>query len=1117
VVQSGKDRLRELLDELIWFPSNDPLVDSEHHHVHPVDSGRLTQPFPFEGTIKKIIQKAVETQRENGSFPLCFAEGSLQWLVNDKLVSSPIWLTPLTITRDRLKQAVSFHSDPEESFLNPFIPLHLKRQFELEFSEEDIDKLTCIDWLKVHGFENATSSFSAIGNFHHHRFALVKELETVLTLPNSSIVSQLLGEEPHEKINDGFVSYPLYPLDNDQMKAVQLAGEKNLVIQGPPGTGKSHVLTTLLANVLANGKNALVVSEKRVALEVLQKKLAQFGLDHYAFIASSTTISTDFIAELKASWQQLENKSSGSLPAQLRLSEQHIDQLQLQLDLVNTSGIAGGVDYSAFKALEPKGLEKVEYFTQLPDLSDWLRWEHLVRELYDRAMTTSVSRIKRTLLASTTFFKLDVLVRQWKEEWSALNQQFDIRTWKDLQRAMKKAAVCHVLNQPSFKTFEPLLISGSAAHKKLKRLQSSYSKAVQYEAQAKTQCIHWKTIPSELECTFLLEQSAHSGFWKKIQFKKTWSTFADIPVNFASAALKNQLIWLNATRDKEAVRMKLQELGIVHPEVDLPEIEHLERALSSSDWSLWQGLTEKEKHDFSDNNQQLNGLYSSLYNHLQLDDTTELEPVLNHLLVHFPTMMHFREELLLLPENLAVNLLLFNSAEELFAAIYKRTFVRLSNQFPQLTDFSAHGLIEKCRRIHQLQEEEGELLAEHIHARQLARFNRYSLLLTAATNKLNSEEKELKKRLKNGKSILVKVFAKSRNLPTIRELLASDARLWIDVLKPLWLSNPTQVASNIPLESGCFSLTLIDEASQLPLSDAIGCLYRSTHVVIAGDSQQMGPSAFFRKSNEQLDVLHQASFYWSSVYLTHHYRSEDPRLIAFSNRYFYNNELLAFPTARANRHPIELNYCPEGRYVDRENEVEAKEVAKRITSALNEKKSIGVVAFSATQLAAIERQLSASALNQLEELIENGNGFFKPLEHVQGEECDELIVSLGYGKNEEGEFHLRFGPLNQANGHKRLNVLFTRAKKSIVLFTSVRSSDFKFTDNESVQLLKNYVFMAEQENAITETKLSIPFGLQPHQEDTELRFNHIYTDVPNAQEMVTLVNVMEQRGWQLRF
>ena len=1115
MVHNGKDRLRELLDELIWFPSNDPLVDSEHHHVHPVDLGSLAQPFPFEGTIKKIIQKAVDTQRENGSFPLCFAEGSLQWLVNDKLVISPIWLTPLTITRDRVKQSVSFHSDSEESFLNPFIPLHLKRQFELEFPEEAVDISTCIDWLKAHGFEKVNGHFSAIGNFHHHRFALVKELETVLTLPDSPIVSLLLGEEQHEKINDGFVSYPLYPLDNDQMKAVQLAGEKNLVIQGPPGTGKSHVLTTLLANVLANGKNALVVSEKRVALEVLQKKLAQFGLDHYAFIASSTTISTHFIAELKASWQQLENKSSGSLPAQLRLSEQHIDQLQLQLDLVNTPGIAGGVDYSAFKALEPKALEKVEYFTQLPDLSDWLRWEHLIRELYDRSLTTSVSRMKRTLLASSSFLKLDVLVRQWKEEWSALNQQFDIRTWKDLQKAMKKAAVCHVLNQPSFKTFEPLLISGSATHKKLKRLQLSYSKAVQYEAQAKTQCIHWKTIPSELECTFLLGQSAHTGFWKKIQFKKTWSTFAEIPIDFAPAALKNQLSWLSATRDKEAVQLKLHELGISHPEVDLPEIEHLERALSSSDWSLWRELTDQEKHGFSDANQQLNGLYSSLYNHLQLDDATELEPLFNHLLVHFPTLMQFREELLLIPESLAVNLMLFNSAEDLFAAIYKRTFVRLSHQFPQLADFSAQGMIEKCRRIHQLQEEEGELFAEHIHARQLERFNRYSLLLTAATNKLNSEEKELKKRLKNGKSILVKVFAKSRNLPTIRELLASDARLWIDVLKPLWLSNPTQVASNIPLESGCFSLTLIDEASQLPLSDAIGCLYRSTHVVIAGDSQQMGPSAFFRKSSEQLDVLHQASYYWSSVHLTHHYRSEDPRLIAFSNRYFYNNELLAFPTARANRHPIELNYCPEGRYVDRENEIEAREVAKRITSALNEKKSIGVVAFSATQLAAIERQLSVNALSQLEELIENGDGFFKPLEHVQGEECDELIVSLGYGKNEEGEFHLRFGPLNQANGHKRLNVLFTRAKKSIVLFTSVRSSDFKFTDNESVQLLKNYVFMAEQ-NQQSSTELCLPFGLNPEKTGSTLKFNHLYKKVTDAQEMVTLLHVLSQRGWDLR-
>ena len=1116
MVHSGKDRLRELLDELIWFPSNDPLVDSTHHMVMPVEANFLDFPVPFEGVLKKIIHKANETQRENGSFPLCLAQGQVEWVINEKIVSTPIWLTPLTVARDRVKQTVSFKIDQEESFINPFIPLHLKRQFELDFPSHYSDAETCFNWLSSNGFDNVTTSVFAVGNFHHHRFSLVKELETILTLPDSLIVNQLLGEGYDQLAIEPFDVQPLFPLDKDQSSAITQASLSNLVIEGPPGTGKSHVLTTLLANVLANSKNALVVSEKRVALEVLKKKLGQFGLDQFAFIASSTTISRDFIQELKDGWQNLENRNSVSLTTQLRLSEQLFDQLQLQLDIVNTTGIAGGIDYAAFKALEPKQIDHIPYFSQLPDLAEWQRSEQLVREFYDRSVASSVGRIKRTLLSSPSFYKLDVLLRQWHDEWSNLNEQFGIRTWFDLQRAMKKAAVCHVFTQPSFKRFEALLLPESSGNKKLKRLKSSYLKALHTEEESRAKCVDWKKSPSEIECNFLIEIAASKRFWKKMQFKKAWSTFSRLPVKFASTAIENQLKWLAAKEALDAVQTKLYDLGISNPSTDLPEIEHLERAITSTDWSEWQQLTESEKQLFSDKNNRLHGLYSSLYSNLQLDDSTELEALFHHLLVHFPNLIAFREELIQLPDSLHRALLQFDSADSLFEAIYKRTVVQLNTQFPQLNQFSEQGMLEKSLKIHQLQGEEGELFAAHIQARQLKRFNAYSTLLTQSTTKLNSEEKELRKRLKNGKSILVKAFSKSRNLPTIRELLESDARFWIDVLKPLWLSNPTQVASNIPLESGCFSLTLIDEASQLPLSDAIGCLYRSRHVVIAGDSQQMGPSTFFRKGGEQIDLLHQASYYWPNVHLTHHYRSEDPRLIAFSNKYFYSDQLIAFPSAHTNLSPIELVYCPTGRYIDRTNKEEAKAVAKQIELALNDKKSIGIVAFSATQLAAIERELSVEAINQLEELIESGSGFFKPLEQVQGEECDELIVSIGYGKNEEGEFHMRFGPLNQVNGHKRLNVLFTRAKKSIVVHTSITSKDFKPSDNEAVQLLRNYLYMAEQHQQESASALLLPFGLKPAINGNTLKFKNLYQQIADANEMVTLLNVLKQRGWDIR-
>jgi RecA/RadA recombinase len=53
---------------------------------------------------------------------------------------------------------------------------------------------------------------------------------------------------------------------------------RSFVLEGPPGTGKSQTITNLIAQALANGKRVLFVAEKRAALEVVQRRLAEVGL-----------------------------------------------------------------------------------------------------------------------------------------------------------------------------------------------------------------------------------------------------------------------------------------------------------------------------------------------------------------------------------------------------------------------------------------------------------------------------------------------------------------------------------------------------------------------------------------------------------------------------------------------------------------------------------------------------------------------------------------------------------------------------------------------------------------------------------------------------------------------
>ena len=52
----------------------------------------------------------------------------------------------------------------------------------------------------------------------------------------------------------------------------------NLVVEGPPGTGKSQTIVNLIAELIAEGKTVLFVSEKMAALEVVKRRLDSVGL-----------------------------------------------------------------------------------------------------------------------------------------------------------------------------------------------------------------------------------------------------------------------------------------------------------------------------------------------------------------------------------------------------------------------------------------------------------------------------------------------------------------------------------------------------------------------------------------------------------------------------------------------------------------------------------------------------------------------------------------------------------------------------------------------------------------------------------------------------------------------
>lgn len=320
----------------------------------------------------------------------------------------------------------------------------------------------------------------------------------------------------------------------------------------------------------------------------------------------------------------------------------------------------------------------------------------------------------------------------------------------------------------------------------------------------------------------------------------------------------------------------------------------------------------------------------------------------------------------------------------------------------------------------------------------------------------------------------------------IRQLFKRSAKA-IQALKPCLMMSPMSVAQY--LEPGCFEfdVVIMDEASQILPEFAVGALARiqrkNGSVVIVGDPKQLPPTNFFSTSaidNEEEDVLaiqtsesildtvskhpkfHQRRLRW-------HYRSRHESLIAFSNHQFYDSDLVLFPSPMQKSDDLGIRFHRiTGIYGNSINTIEATAIVKQAIDILKNSpdESIGLVAMNSKQRDEIERQFTEQLENDptLQALYDVKSKtdpvFIKNLENVQGDERDVILISMTYGpENIGGRTYQRFGPINSSGGWRRLNVLFTRAKKRMHIFSSMNSNDVLVSNESSKGIQSLHAFL----------------------------------------------------------
>ncbi len=341
-------------------------------------------------------------------------------------------------------------------------------------------------------------------------------------------------------------------------------------------------------------------------------------------------------------------------------------------------------------------------------------------------------------------------------------------------------------------------------------------------------------------------------------------------------------------------------------------------------------------------------------------------------------------------------------------------------------------------------------------------------------------------------------------------------------LKPCLLMSPLSVAQYLDASHPQFDLVIFDEASQIPVWDAVGAIARGKQLTVVGDPKQLPPTNFFHKSTETdgtddsdgqvedlesiLDECLGAGM--NRLSLRWHYRSRHESLITFSNVRYYDNNLVTFPSPIADDIAVRLERI-NGVYdrgASRTNRIEAEAVVdgieKHYFDATRKQLTLGVVTFNQPQQALIETLLDArrrtnQALDRAISASSHEPLFVKNLENVQGDERDVIYFSITFGADAAGKTTLNFGPLNGEGGHRRLNVAISRARESVVIFSSLMPEqiDLAKVRAAGVRDLKHYLeFALKGPRALVEQ--SSPTGREP--------------DSPFE---VAVIRMLRDRGW----
>jgi hypothetical protein len=921
--------------------------------------------------------------------------------------------------------------------------------------------------------------------------------------------------------------FPIFPLDASQENALLKVREgKSLVVEGPPGTGKSQLIANLVSDFIARGKKVLVVSQKRAALDVVFERMEKAGFgdflalvhdyraDHrilFEKIRKQIQIIEDYQEQNRGIDSiQLEREISRLSGTITRLSEK-FENLRKELFNPQPAGIPIKAMYRN-AALEIPALKEASLLLKL-NFEQSLDFEKEFKIFHGYSQkfgdTFWENRVSFAEAEPGDFGRIHHCLSEIEQVRKTFPKGFGQSQWIDFlssvlhssnvsERFLPLLECFYQLPKPEISFRIPFL---PQEIKKLNQIQKWISKAgielsglslIRYSEPEQLESLNY-----ELEVLLPKSKSFFGKLiagWSKGKFPLSFQILGEngLKLGFESLSLigKEAKIRLRLYREySELPQIQTYPMKEFFPEKpgehskEITDILHWEKRWT--DFAEIQNLCPWANLDYESFRSRLTSLSNWT---LEFAKSVQgwrlwLTPAQILTVLNGEFVQHSTDNELILDQTFS-ELVAFDRFLKNWEQEKRELAKALQSQFPDLqleakilafrNGWYLAWIGELERRNPSLAEagslklahEMDELKSAILEKRKISRHIALLRLREQVSTPL--EFNRLGNRLTYRE--LLHQVSKKRQRWSVRKL-AGELGSEVFRLLPCWLASPETVSALFPLMQN-FDLVIFDEASQCPVERGLPAMLRGKQVVVAGDSKQLRPSDFYQVKWESEEegmeyeaesLLELAGHFFEKIQLRGHYRSADPALIHFSNSHFYDNKLETLPdylTVKAGKTP----FCwqkVEGIWENQMNKTEADAVVQKVKTILENhpSDSIGIVTGNYFQMELIREKLWKSG-NQSDKIK------VRNIENVQGDEFDQVILSLGYAANREGKLITNFGLLGKSGAENRLNVAITRARKMLHVISSIEPEDFRpgQLSNPGLALLREFLIWVKTQS-----------------------------------------------------